>query len=415
MSKPFFWASSLLVLGACGLVQAQDNPQGRSDATILVSSRDSAIIGTRAVIEEQMRIERAQSSDSLRRRLDSLNLRIAQLDERMEKERDEKKRVSSLVERVQILETKEQTAKEGNLRTYQNNYASGVINLIFMEREIKPLILFNASRDFFSSLNEVSNPMTYPGYQTWFREYQGFMDKTKNTDANMQILTSVLSMTGDLGKSLPLNGPVAGMILTGINTFIGSLSPRRDQALRERSVEMFQLTTLLSQFTHERDQIENEWDKINKELEVLQKQQVESLQEIFETLGLDPREFDRRFTRELDHSKIQLYVGELRERINNKVRDAEKSNPQNWRSPFFRQMQKIQSLKLRFGQLTFRIQENTLRYNELIEKYNRVNNNDIKAKMADLRVKLTRLTSAFDAVFQPQQYIQAASTMYDAE
>lgn len=415
--KQFSLLSIFFFIHCFALSAQEEKPKDDSAATTTSTTealRDSAGVDLRLTILNEMQEERSKNSEELKQELKKLDTRIEELDKRLLQERNEKKRVESLVERVQILETKEKKTVESVLRTYQNNYASGVINLIFMEREIKPLILFNSSREFFANLNEVSNPMGYKGYQQWFAQFKSFIDNNKSKDANMAVLEQALSLTGGTVGSIPLAGPIGNMLISGISTFIGSLG-RRDNQLREQSIQMMSLTTMLSQFVHDKNQIESEWDKMNKELENLQKLQDESMQECFETLGINPKEFDRRFTKELDHSKLQLYVAELRRKINDKVAQEQRENTQSWKADFHRQMQKIQALKLRFGQLTFSMLENIFKYKELIEKYEKVDNADIKLKMRSLETSLTRLHSVFDQVFQPQKYIEAASTMYVAE
>ena len=358
--------------------------------------------------------EQIAKNEILAKQLTELDQRLVAIDQKIQKESNSTKKVESLVERVQILEKKDVTVIENVISTYDHNYKAAIINLIFMDRELKPLILFKASKDFFASLSDISNPMTYAGYQQWFTKFKEYMDKNKNNDATLAMLSNVLSVTGDVGKSLPLAGPLANTLLSSINTFIGSIG-KKETAFRTESQKMFELTAILSQFTHERDLIENEWDEINKELDELQQAHNESIDHNLTLLNIERPIFNHKFTNEQDANKRFEFVKVITDSISVKVKAEHKNNPDKWKTTFYQQMQTVQSLKVRFGTLTFRIKENINKYGALIERYKNINSPEVKTKMSELQVKLQNLNNAFDATFSPQAYIKSASTMYIVE
>src|SRR5581483_8361145 len=113
--------------------------------------------------------------DKKNRLLDST---IARLDEKVNnldksiKETDNvKEKADKLLERVQALENKQKAIEENELNIYQANYQSAIVNLIYMDREIKPLLLFNSTREFFDLLSQTSNPLSYPGYDEWIKKF----------------------------------------------------------------------------------------------------------------------------------------------------------------------------------------------------------------------------------------------------
>jgi hypothetical protein len=73
-------------------------------------------------------------------------------------------------------------------------------------------------------------------------------------------------------------------------------------------------------------------------------------------------------------------------------------------------MNEVQSLKLRFGQITFRISENIVKYADLFAKYR--NDEQLGSKVKDLELKLKDLQETFDKTFDPLDYINSASKMY---
>jgi hypothetical protein len=70
----------------------------------------------------------------------------------------------------------------------------------------------------------------------------------------------------------------------------------------------------------------------------------------------------------------------------------------------------VQSLKLRFGELTFEIRGIIGRYDELIAKYK--NDPEIGLKVQALGVKLDAMSDTFDSAFDPTEYINSATRMY---
>ncbi len=385
------------------LLQAQDSLRPLSPAN------DSLM---RAALLQELARQHSANNENSAKQLKDLETRIASLDVQLQSEKNDKKRVENLQERVQLLEKKEETLSERTVSAYQHNYKSAFINLIEMGREIKPLVLFNASRDFFSQVNSVGNPMKYKGYDTWFKKFKAYMDKQKSIDAKLGVLDNLLSLAGDVGKgTLPLAGPLANSLLESIGSFINGLS-KRDKELREESQKMFELTAVLSQFNHERSLIEGEWDEINKELDELQRLYADLLEKNLQLLDIARPQFDAAFTRQNDASKRFEYILSLTKVIAERINKERKSNPDKWKTVFFHQMESVQALKVRFGMLTFRMKENIHKYQKLISKYENCQVGEVKSEMIQLKTKLTALTNAFDATFDPQAYIKSAQTMY---
>jgi hypothetical protein len=382
--------------------------KAQDSSKVVNSSNDSLL---RAALLLDLTRQHASNNQELTKQITELDQKLANIDKKIQSESNSQKKVESLVERVQLLEKKDETVSENVIGAYDHNYKSAVINLVFMDRELKPLVLFNASREFFQGLSDVSNPMNYSGYNDWFLKFKAYMDKTKSKDANLAVLDNLLSLTGGLSKGIPLAGPVATSLMSGIGGFITTFG-KRDKAMREESEKMFQLTAVLSQFTHDRNLIESEWEQINKELDELQRLHNESLNKNLAILGITRKDFDSDFANELDANKRFDYIKALTVAIAKRVREERKANPDKWKTTFYHQMQIVQSLKVRFGTLTFRIKENIAKYQELIKKYQNSTLPEMKTKMSELSISLEKLNNAFDATFSPQAYIKSANQMY---
>ncbi len=385
---------------------------GSISASAQLYGEDQSASVTEQVLKELNR-ERSLLSQNLEFRIKEIDSKINNLDESIRTSNSASEKVEKLLERVKFLEQRQEEIDKNTVSVYKYNYSSAVLNLASMEREIKPLSLFNSSREFYSTLDKVSNPMNYEGYQQWFGKFKGYIEEEKKEDAKLEALNHMLQVTGDLAKGTPFTGMFAGSLIDGISQFVGSLN-RRDKDLREKSIKMLKLTTSISQFTHDKDLIETEWEGINKNLSELKELQQEAIDDnLVEILGISRNSFTERFTNETDAKKRTQYILDISKIAENKIVEERKINPENWKQEYHDQMLTVQNLKIRFGMLTFRILENLEKYEKLIAKYE--NDPFLKDEMKNLRLKLDLVRNSFESTFNPQEYIRASNEMYIVE
>src|ERR1700744_4107721 len=203
-----------------------------------------------------------QTLTKLDHKVDSLDIEIAA-------SRDAGEKADKLLQRVQALEKKQAAIEENELYVYQANYQSAIINLVSMDKEIKPLLLFNSAKSFFSTLSETADPMKYPGYQDWYKKFYEYVEKEKDKDPALDVLNDMVQLTGNISGTVPIAGPVSQAFFLGINSYIASLGSRKKE-LKQQSQKMFLLTAKLSQFDYDKDLVEQQWDIVTKELEKLQ-------------------------------------------------------------------------------------------------------------------------------------------------
>src|SRR5690606_23526355 len=357
--------------------------------------------------------ERLVQRENLDLRIKQIDSKISSLDESLKNTSSATEKVEKLVERVQILEEKQSELDKNVVSVYKYNYSSAVLNLASMEREIKPLNLFNSSRDFYTTLDKVSNPMTYEGYTAWFKEFEKYIEANKKDEAKLAALSHILNVTGNLAEGTPFTGMFAGSLFDGIGSFINSLG-RRDKDLRDTSMQMFKLTTTVSQFTHDKDLIETEWKVITKSLDELKELQEKAMEDnIVKILGINRNEFKKNFTEETDAKKRTQYIISVSKIAENKIAEERTKNPENWKQDYYNQMVNVQNLKIRFGTLTFRIMENLDKYQALINKYK--DDEFLKTRVAELSLKLNMVRNSFESTFNPQEYIRASNEMYIVE
>ena len=385
---------------------AQDMAMDEDSMIVLEAADDKNV---REQVLNLIDQERAANQMELTQKITELDQKIKEIDLSLEQEKNTKQKLSGLVERVQTLEAIQEAMNQKELNVYQRNYQSGVINLVSMERELKPLLLFNSSRDFFTSLTYVSNPTSYEGYQEWFKGFKEYINKNQEKDPSLKVLSNLINLTGDMSKGAPLTGPLTEVLFSGMNKFVQSIGKSKKE-LKEKSIKMFELTMVLSQFTHDQQLIETEWESIHTELQELQKIHQQTLKQNFRILKADHKQFEEHFTRESDAKKRLEYLNALAKRVEKNVQSERSQNPDHWKENYYFEMSEIQSLKVRFGTITYRIKENIGKYEELLTKYE--NDKYLKERVGQLKAKLNQLNDAFDKTFNPKDYIDSASKMY---
>src|SRR5680860_197269 len=380
-------------------------------ATLGQTIEDNKSVTT--LVLSELNRERLLQRENLDFRIKEMDSKINHLDESIKNTNSSSEKVEKLLERVQILEEKQSELYKNVVSVYIYNYSSAVLNLASMEREIKPLNLFNSSREFYTTLDKVSNPMSYEGYAAWFKEFEKYIEENKKREAKLAALSHIMQVTGNLAEGTPFTGMFAGSLFDGIGLFINSLG-RRDSDLKEKSLKMFKITTLVSQFTNDKDLIETEWNAITKSLEELKEIQHNAMEEnIVKILGINRTDFKKYFTDETDAKKRTQYILKISKIAEDKISEEKKKNPENWKQDYYNQMVAVQNLKIRFGTITFRILENIDKYKLLINKYR--DDEFLKDRIAQLDSKLISVRNSFESTFNPQDYIKASSEMYIVE
>jgi hypothetical protein len=338
-----------------------------------------------------------------------LDAKVDALDVSIKETKDAKEKADKLFLRVQALEDRQKTLEENELNIYQANFQSAVVNLASMEREIKPLVLFNATQDFYAKLNEASNPMTYTGYKEWFDGFKDYLKKNKKQESLLTLSSNLLTFAGNTTQYVPVVGPISSVLFASMSTYVTSIG-KKDKTMRLQGEKMVGLTMKVSQFSYDKGEIEHEWQLITAELQNLQGVYQKSLSGSLGVLKIDQEDFINNFSKESDAEKRYQYLTDLRQKASSFVATQKGNNSKDWKASVYYRMMEVQSLKMRFGQLTFRISENLMRYSDLFKKYK--DDEQIGARIVDLEAKLNTLKETFDKAFEPLEYVNSASRMY---
>ena len=65
--------------------------------------------------------------------------------------------------------------------------------LMSIHRDIKPSNLLLSSQEFFSKIAAINNPMNYPAYEAWFKEYQEWYERKKGKDNWLDLINKSIT------------------------------------------------------------------------------------------------------------------------------------------------------------------------------------------------------------------------------
>jgi len=364
-------------------------------------------------VREKILNDIQQNLDQKNKVLDStilrLDDRVGKLDSVLKVTGNPKERIDRLVERVQVLEEKQKALEQNEINVYEANYQSAVINLVSMDREIKPLILFRTTKDFFNALTETSDPMNYPEFRKGFENFRQYVDAVKDKSATQKAVSDVIGASGYLTAGVPLVGAYSQLMFSGMAEYVNSIGHKKRE-LKIEAEKMFAMAATLSQFTSDKNQIENEWDGITQSLEEMQVYYDTVMNRNLRMLEVSRPNITQSFTREGDASRRYLYLSALRDKAADYVLEMRKQRPKEWKEDIYYQLMDVQSIKLKYGDITYRIVHHINKYSALISKFKA--NKDIGPNVSKLEGKLSQLKATFDDTFEPFQYAHSATQMY---
>lgn len=338
-----------------------------------------------------------------------LDSRVSNLDSVIKITGNPRERIDKLVERVQVLEEKQKAIEQNEINVYEANYQSAIINLVSMDREIKPLILFHATKDFFNALTETCNPVNYEGFRVGFEKFREYIDKVKDHDATQKTIADIITATGNVSFGIPIVGAYSQLLFSSMAEYVNSIGHNKRE-LKKDAERMFSITTALSQFTTDKNLIENEWDGITESLEEMQVYYDSVINRNLRMMSICRGDMENEFSRQSDANKRYLYLTMLRKRASDYVLEMKGRDPKEWKEDIYYQLMDVQSIKVRYGDITYRIKHHINKYTGLIAKYKA--NQELGTHISGLDGKLGQLRSTFDDAFEPMQYVHAATQMY---
>ncbi len=370
-------------------------------------------------ISEQIKIERDNQLQELQEKLkkneEVVNRLTVKLADSENLKATDKEKVTDL-EKLQVaLDSRLKILEEAPKTKINLNGQLAFTELLSIQRDIQPAELFLTSRTFFAHLGNISNVLQYSSFNNWKTEYEKWNAKQKSGEHMVELVNNSLNLIGNAANIVPLYGSVAQTFSFGASSLI-SLWGNKEKELSTKTVSMLKLLTVVSQFEQQKSIIDYEWDAINKELELLQKENNQLLKDQMEYFGLNLNEYKTRYMDETLDSKRENYKNACRKAISEKILllDSDANTRGSWLGQVETYMYRVQSLRLRFGQLTTRMLSNIDNYEQLITVYSdgTLFPAEFTRNIASLNNSLKAVKSKFYTSFNPAKYIEDSAVMY---
>ncbi len=370
-------------------------------------------------ISEQIKIERDNQLQELQEKLkineDVVNRLTEKLADSENLKATDKEKVADL-EKLQVaLDSRLKILEEAPKTRINLNGQLAFTELLSIQRDIQPADLFLTSRTFFTHLGNVSNIQQYGSFSSWKSEYDKWNSKQKSSDLMVDLVNNSLNLIGNAANVVPLYGSVVNTLSFGTSSLLSTWGAK-DKELATKSVGMLKLLNVISQFEQQKSIIDHEWEAINKELELLQKENSQLLLDQMEYFGLNINEYKTKYLAETLDSKRENYKNACRKAISDKLNslDSDANTKGSWLGQVETYMYRVQSLRLRFGQLTTRMLSNIDNYEQLIQVYtdSSLFPAEFTTSIAGLNNSLKSVKSKFYSSFNPVKYIEDSAVMY---
>ena len=287
------------------------------------------------------------------------------------------------------------------------------IELLAIQRDIKPLELFSETRllsEKLSSLNDISQ---YSEFKQWVDIFNNDQVQRNRSIPLVQIVQNSLSLLSETTKSLPIYGSLLQSLSNGVSNLLASkIITNRNQT--ELSVKLNQLLVVSAQFNSQKQILDNEWNMIDRELSILGGEFKTVLYSQMKFYKIDTLHYKEYFVNETSETKRDKFKLGTQASITATIKEIESKNQFVWVGNVEKHMYQVQSLRLRFGHLTLRMLETLNKYQILVQMYNndKVYPETFVKNVKDLQDSITRVKDKFQINFLPQKYIEDSATMF---
>jgi hypothetical protein len=275
--------------------------------------------------------------------------------------------------------------------------------------------LFVSSQTFYTQLGNIGKIQNYNTFNAWKKDYDNWYNRQGKDDAMMEVINSSLNLISAVGSNVPLYGTMVATASSGITALVTAIG-KKEKNLSEKTPAMLKLLNVTSQFENQKAIIDHEWVQINKELEQLQKENAALLEDQMNYYGISMLEYKRKYLAATLDIDRETFKNECRRAISDKILLLESS--QNTKGKWLGQVEtymfKVQSLRLRFGQLTSRMLVNMDQYESLITVYSDSTRfpAEFTTQINGLNNSLKSLKNKFYASYNPAKYIEDSAVMY---
>ena len=379
----------------------------------------SGLVIAQTEITEQIKNDRDNQLKELNQKLKNNEEVVNQLTEKLAateyKTASEKEKIDDLEKLQFALDNRLKILEEAPKTKINLNGQLAFTELLSIQRDIQPLELFLTSQTFFDQLGSIGKIQQYKSFTSWKSEFDKWYDKEGKSDAMTALLQNSLSLISSTSSVVPLYGTLVNSAVSGVTGLMGTLG-KKEKDLYDKTPEMLKILTISSQFEQQKSIIDHEWKLINQELEQLQKENTQLLDEQMNYFAIDKSRYESRYLRATLDSEREQFKNECRKSISDKLATLDRSpeTKGKWLGQVETYMYKVQSLRLRFGQLTTRMLANIDQYESLLKNYSDPGKfpAEFTTKILAMNSPLNNLRNKFYSSFNPAKYVEDSAVMY---
>jgi hypothetical protein len=370
---------------------------------------------TTVTISDKIKMERDSELNSYKNKLKENDVEIKKLQDKLSESNNNQVKIATLDGLQQKLDERIKALETASKRKANYNGQLALIELLSVQRDLQPAQLFSSSQTFFSQLGNISNLQNYPSFTTWKTEYDKWYVKQDRDDQMIELVNSSIGLIGDVANKVPLYGSIVQTVSSGIGTLISSFGNKHKE-LKKKTPEMLRLLNATSQFENQKAIIDHEWEQINKELSQLQAENDKLLREQLKYYGIDYNQYESEYLNATLETERDRFKTKCRTTLNTKITafDKDTVTANKWLGQVETYMYKVQSLRIRFGNLTNRMLSNIDRYEQLIKIYSDKTKfpQELTDKIEGLGKTLSSVKKNFSTTFKPEKYIEDSAVMY---
>ena len=370
-------------------------------------------------ITEQIKTDRDNQLKELNEKLKNNEEIVNRLTEKLaatdNKTASDKEKMEDLEKLQFALDNRLKILEEAPKTKINLNGQLAFTELLSIQRDIQPLELFLTSQSFFDQLGSIGKIQQYKYFASWKTEFDKWYEKDGKTDAMTGLLQNSLTLISTASSVVPLYGTMVNTAISGVTSLMGTLG-KKEKDLYDKTPEMLKILTISSQFEQQKSIIDHEWKLINQELEQLQKENTLLLDEQMLYFAINKQRYESRYLRATLDSEREMFKNECRKSISDKIATLDRlpETKGKWLGQVETYMYKVQSLRLRFGQLTTRMLANIDQYDSLLKTYSDPGKFPLEftSKILAMNTPLNNLRNKFYSSFNPAKYVEDSAVMY---
>lgn len=366
-------------------------------------------------VSDKIIMERDNELNGYKNKLKENDNAIKILQDRLSESNNTQIKITTLDGLQQKLDERIKSLETASKRKANYNGQLALIELLSVQRDLQPAQLFTSSQTFFTQLGNISNLQNYKTFTDWKTKYEKWYVRQDKDDQMLELVNSSINLIGNVANKVPLYGSIVQTATAGIGNLISSFGNRHKE-LKEQTPEMLKLLNATSQFENQKAIINHEWEQINKELDQLQSENDKLLKDQLAYYVIDYNEYTLEYLNATLDTDRDNFKTKCRTTINKKLTSLDKDTPtaNKWLGQVETYMYKVQSLRIRFGNLTNRMLSNIDRYEQLIKLFsdNTKFPQELTEKIKGLGETLSSVKKNFSTTFKPERYIEDSAVMY---